>query len=261
MTKNSDSEVERALLTLGFLEREAQVYNACLVHGELTILEIARITSIKRTTLYGVLEQLTTKGMLRFFQKAAHRVYVAQDPAHIRKELELQFDQAKGRLAVYDEVSSILNTPYQYADGKPAVTVYRGQREIRRIGEQIISEAPKEICCVSTPDIFEHVLGADYVHDHIVPKRIEAKIAMRTVYVNDKINHENYLDNKELLRNVRIAPQQFSNPTYTAVYGNTVFILTSAVEAYGILIRSNDYAATMQNWFEVLWEASRPLGE
>lgn len=56
--------LENLLKELGFNEKEIQVYLAILKHGKVTPAHIARITGIKRPTVYSTVKELLEKGVI-----------------------------------------------------------------------------------------------------------------------------------------------------------------------------------------------------
>src|SRR5437868_1910606 len=88
MTAQTDTYIVSALQQLGLNTHEANTYLTCFNRGEVTIMELSRITGIKRTTLYGIVEVLIGKGLIRVIQKGAHRIYSAENPKKFKIMLE-----------------------------------------------------------------------------------------------------------------------------------------------------------------------------
>ena len=76
-------DIKTSLEQLGLKDRQIEIYLALLQMGEATIQEIAAKTKIKRTTVYSVLDNLVSKGLVTFIDKDWHRAYFAENPKKV----------------------------------------------------------------------------------------------------------------------------------------------------------------------------------
>src|SRR6185436_1429888 len=81
-------------------DKEILVYQTCLEHGFLNPTQIARLTGIKRTTIYLVVEELKRKGLLNEKIKGKKKIVGAAPPETLRQLV----DQEKERIAKKDEI-------------------------------------------------------------------------------------------------------------------------------------------------------------
>ena len=72
----------------GLTHKQAQVYIACLEAGPSKIPAIAVGAQIKRTTVYGIIEELEAMDLVTSSYKGKQKLYEAQDPATILTMLE-----------------------------------------------------------------------------------------------------------------------------------------------------------------------------
>ncbi len=73
---------------LGLNEKEAQIYLAALKAGPSTISDLAKLTAIKRTTCYGVLDSLLAKGIIKKEIHGIKEKLVALEPYSLSKLVE-----------------------------------------------------------------------------------------------------------------------------------------------------------------------------
>ncbi len=76
------------LQKIGLEEREAQVYLTSLFLGPTTILKLARACEMKRTTLYGLVEDLQQKGLMHREQRGLKHMYAPENPEKLETVLE-----------------------------------------------------------------------------------------------------------------------------------------------------------------------------
>lgn len=258
MTTSADTlEQIKSLEKLGLSENEAQVYFACLGNGETTIMELVRLTKLHRTTIYGVVEDLAKIGLLKFFIKSGHRIYSAEPPRKIKSYLEKQKREIESRESAFDLALPQLNMAYSTSDRKPVISFYQGQEEIRGIFEDVLTSGAKEVLFVCNIGVIEDVLGEQYLKKYV--KRIVSEgIVRRGIYAAESLPEEKlYRSGKENLRSVKLGPVGLQSPVYTGIYQNKVFFVSSAHEAYGVVIESKDMHDSMKSWFESLWKVSR----
>ena len=80
-------------------EKQAQVYCACLRIGGGKVPEIAREAGIKRTTAYGILDELVKLGLVSYVFQGKQKVFRVKDPEQLiellAKHLNLKKYQIK----------------------------------------------------------------------------------------------------------------------------------------------------------------------
>lgn len=78
------------LLKLWFTEKEAELYLTLLEIGESTVLKISKSCTIKRATLYNVLDSLENKGLVRMSLEWSKSSFIAESPEQLERLIEEQ---------------------------------------------------------------------------------------------------------------------------------------------------------------------------
>lgn len=257
MTTNNDTINIQSLVSIGLSKNEASAYLACLSRGEVTIMELVRLTGIRRTTLYGVTEDLEKKGLITFLMKHAHRIYCAEDPKKLKSFILKQKNEIEHKAQNLESFFPNLNMLYSAAGSKPVVSFYQGQEEVRNIFEDVLLSGTKEFLFICEIGVIENVLGEQYLKDY-VKRRVKAGLWTRGIYAPTNLPNEGiYKSGKENLRTVRIGPEGLKSLVYTGIYENKVYFVSSIHEAYGVVIESKDLYESMKTWFEGLWSISK----
>lgn len=103
--------LERLIQKLGVEEIQAKLYAEIYFQGETTVLELSRLTDIKRPTVHFNIEQLIEKGFITEAVRQGRRVLVAKDPSSFvtlvqqRKAEILETENYLGK--VISEVASL----------------------------------------------------------------------------------------------------------------------------------------------------------
>ena len=96
----------KSLIEIGLSEKEATLYVASLELGSSTVLELAKTSKLKRTTIYSLIDSLIEKGLMIEEFKGFKKVYSPSEP----KNLERILDTKKNLLEnILPELSSIHN--------------------------------------------------------------------------------------------------------------------------------------------------------
>src|SRR4030066_1317080 len=99
-------ELISKLEQFGLSKREAEVYIALLQKKEFTAPELAKITTVTRTKIYEILQNLIRKGMCNENNKNRQKLYRAVKPniflQNVISNLELEIEQQK-RAAIESE--------------------------------------------------------------------------------------------------------------------------------------------------------------
>ncbi|MEF3692293.1 MAG: helix-turn-helix domain-containing protein, partial [Candidatus Moraniibacteriota bacterium] len=111
------------LIQIGMNSKQAKIYLACLEIGEATIIDIARKTDIKRTTVYENIEQMEKSGFIKTTFQGKRRKFFAIGPEKLKdllKKREDILEQAMPQLLAMTNTSSI----------KPKIWTYQGKEMI-----------------------------------------------------------------------------------------------------------------------------------
>ncbi|MBU6389442.1 hypothetical protein KGQ71_02900 [Patescibacteria group bacterium] len=181
MTMSTDTNSIHKLTDIGLTLKEAKVYEACLGHGEIGIMDLARLTHLSRSTTYFIADELVKKGLLRFFQKGAHRVYSAEDPRKLTLLLEREKAQVTKQSTALQSLLPTLNMRYSGAVHKPIVSFYVGQEEMQQIFEDaLLSRAKEQLFVGEIPVLIESV-GSEYLKSWN-KRKVKARITTRGIW-------------------------------------------------------------------------------
>jgi len=257
MTTNTDTNIRTELVHFGLTTKEAAVYEACLQRGEMTVMDLTKLSRLSRSTAYFVADELVKKGLLRFVQRGAHRLYSAEDPRKLQQLLDQEKVWVARRSRMLESLLPTLQMRYSGASNKPLVSYYVGKEEMQQIFEDALLSGTKELLFVGNINVLREAVSQKYLASWN-RRKIKADIKTRGIWEQKEEPEDEFLKaSSENMREARHAPTGFTSPTYTLMYGNKVAYLSSVVEAYGVLIESKDLSVTMHSWFKELWERSK----
>jgi len=239
---NINTELEKQ----GLNEKQIKVYLAILELGRGTIINIARKTLIKRTTVYDLVIQLLQLGYISESKKGRRRLFIAEDPA-------IMIIRKKQGLEEFEQAIPLLSNLYQKAITKPEIKFYDGINGIRNIMEELLLIKGKEQLYWSSIEDLVDLFGSVYMKSW-VKKRIKNGIWSKVLLVKrrDQIEEEFKADDK-YLRKIHWLPKNYNFSGIICIFDNKIAFISSKKESFGFIVESNDLSDMLKLIFESMW--------
>jgi len=123
--------IEKQLEQLGFNEKEAKVYLACLQLGQDTAWHISRKCGLKRSTTYFVLSELVERGLISVWKTKKATLFRAANPKKL-------FTQIKRKEETLTEIFPLLQSIYNFDEDRPNIQIFEGREGMRQIYAEIV---------------------------------------------------------------------------------------------------------------------------
>lgn len=246
--------IEEYLKKLGLSEIESQVYLASLELGQSPLNPILKKTGLPSTTVYQALERLAKRGLIEV-AAGKRRRYLPTPPQNILVALRVQKNDLQETITSFEEVLPQLSSRYSTSLHQPLVRFFRG-KEIRRIAEEILEEPIDTIYYFSGNHRLVEMIGEQFLRDWM-KRRAKTGIRSRTLSVTPHSDDIMLQNSQKDLREVRFLPQSKFPLSNVMIYGNNVAALLSRDENLGMVITSQEYAATLRGWFLELWHIAK----
>jgi len=233
------------LKQLGLNEKEAAVYLTLLRLGPSPASTLARTTSIKRTSIYDVLNGLTEKNLVHAFKQGRHTYFAVDDV----NELYLQSKQ-KTQLAkeLVEKFNNEMNLPQGVQ-----VHYYKGQEGYREIYEEILRARPDEIMVWIHLDNFWK--GLDMEREEVwTDERIQKKIYARLIMQDTKVGRDFQKKDHEAHRETRLI-SEYPSETTCFLYDGHVLMFDSTDEIRAIRIKNPQLYQMFTQIFQMNWVA------
>jgi HTH-type transcriptional regulator, sugar sensing transcriptional regulator len=235
---------------LGFNQKEAKLYLALLELGEGTIVDIARKSGLKRTTVYNMLDALMIRGLISQNKKGKRVLYVAGDPRAIGENF-------KEKEAIFQKTLPELFSIAKIFEKKPAILYFEGINGIKEVYMDELEVKDSEQLCwwAESYEIF----GDDFLIDYYMPERVRKNIWSRAIVPDSEYTRLHQKEDQKWLRQMRLAQLE---PTFAeleiTLYGNRKISIKSFQEKFALIIESKALYNTLKNIFELQWRSLRP---
>jgi sugar-specific transcriptional regulator TrmB len=223
-------------------------YIALLKLKQATILQIARLTNIKRTSLYYSLESLVEKGLAVIINKDGKSLYVAEDPVVSLKSLEQQ------RKNTIENVLPELKSIFGQGAWQPEIKIYRQISGLKMMFEDSLKAKEKINRYYISSFGLEDLMGEEFVNN-FVAKRIKSGVKSYSLRsFTYKPPREKEISHRDSLREVRFLPEETLINPYICIYDNKVVVVATKEERVGFIIESKEFADAQKAIFDLLWQ-------
>ena len=241
---------EKELTSAGLSDKEAKAYVSNLEMGKATAADIAKRADIKRSTIYGILDDLMRKGLASYSQQGKKRFFKAQDPQSITEMIDANKHS-------FENILPNLAGIYSSHKLKPAVQFFEGREGIKRIYEDTLNCKYKKIYQVVRVNDFVKFPGADFSKEYI-RKRAAKGITAYAIHPHEgDLHNEFYGENSvKLKRIVRYVRQDIFHTSMIMIYDYKVAVISTEKEGFGFIIESKEFSETMRGYFDYMWETA-----
>lgn len=240
---------EQTLIKAGLTEKQAKVYLACLELGKTNVPEIARRSNLKRTTTYGIIDELIALGLISYSIRDKTRLLKVQDPEIILNTIDAKKKEIENILPHLENLFLTRNV-------RPRMQFFEGQEGIKRIYEDTLKCRSKKIYQIVRVKDFIEFPGGEFSKDYIT-KRIQKNITAYALHPKSGDIH-NFLygeKSEKLKREVRYLPQSMFYASMIMIYDNKVAMISTKAENFGFIIESKEFAKTLYVYFNFMWQA------
>ena len=249
ITNNKQLNIEEA----GFTDKEAAVYLGTLEVGRGSVMEIAKVSKVDRTTTYRILQSFLSIPLVQTFKEGKKTRWAALHPRYLVEYIQ------KKKHAV-SELFPELEALYNLNEEKPKLAYFEGEEGLGQLTADIIKEvkARGEILSFSAPGAASGYYPTKKflkLAEERAKKQIMSKIFIPTIegtpgYVVGE-DWKNW-------RHVKLVdPEKFPFKASFNIWNNKVAILTVRTHPIGVVIESKDISDTLRSIFEIVWARTK----
>jgi HTH-type transcriptional regulator, sugar sensing transcriptional regulator len=239
---------ENILKQVGLSEKQSRIYLACLGLGQAKAPEIARKAEIKRSTAYGILDELVKMGAVNSLIKGSNMFFRANDPNFLLELVERNQILLNKAMPGLEEMFISQNI-------LPKIQFFEGVTGVKNIYRDALRCRAKKIYQVVNIRNHRQLLGDEFV-DNYIKKRVAAGIIAYDLHPvsGDIYKPEKGMENPKFLRYVRYLPPDIFHASIIFIYDNKVAMVSSKQESFGFIIESKEFSKTLKAYFDLMWK-------
>lgn len=244
------SELIKSLEELGLSQKKADIYLALLELGEALVIDLSKKTGIKRTTIYNLLPELASEGLIKVAIKNKRRIFFVEDPRNIKISLE---DKLKSFENILPELKAIHNI----FPSKPKITFYEGFGGMRELYQDTLNTLASGDTILSYTGLSNyHKLVPKEFTEWYVGERVKRKIRVKIISPASKTSNEWKDASIKELREIKLVDNpDFKFNADTEIYGNKIALLSYGENFMGVIIESKEINQMQRMAFELMWNA------
>jgi len=236
------------LKRVGLEEKEAGVYLASLSLGPTTILRLARASCIKRTTLYGIVEDLKQKGLMSVEQKGLKHLYVPENPEKLERMLETRQLEFKNSLPEFLGL-------YKLKGEESVIKYYTGIHKMQDLYMDTLKEIrPHEEYLVIANQEKWYNLDPKFA-TLFIEKQAKLDIKTRTLFQDSKIAREHKKFERNFNRKTKILPNKNPLNVDTILLPKKMLVLELTPPFMTLVIENKSIVELHREMFELIWQS------
>jgi sugar-specific transcriptional regulator TrmB len=254
--------LDAIFIKFGLKREHSDVYSALLEFGSMPAGNLAKRLNVPRSTLYGLLNELVENGLVMQNQKENVKLWQAVAPEKIKNLINDKIYSLENTRVNFDAIFEDLKKMQKTDFVCPKFNYFEGKEEMKIMMKDVLlyDNLETELCWPVKEII--NVLGEEFLFE-FNKKRIRNQIYIRVIWPQEKtsdVEKNIFLaPGKEVLREVRLAPEEVDFSMGYWAYGNKVMYMSSKAENFGFIIESKEMRQLVKTQFEVLWKISQPL--
>ncbi len=233
------------LYPLGFSEKEADVYLALNTFGPSPASTLARMTNIKRTSMYDILNGLLSRNLIVTFKQGTTTFYAIDD-------LNKILHQEKEKVRLAETAVKQLSAERATQEGIP-INHYMGEENYREMYEDILRANPKEIMAWLHLDKFYNALDP-VKEEEWTRRRIKQGVYAKLMLLDTPLAREFRKTDEECLRTTLLIPKDYEFNANCFLYEGHVMLFDADKSITGIRINHASIYNLQKQIFEMTWK-------
>ncbi|MEI8130361.1 MAG: helix-turn-helix domain-containing protein [bacterium] len=236
------------LKEIGLSEDEANVYLSTLSLGITSVLKIARATNIKRTTIYGIIDSLKEKGLMRVELKGLKQFYVAENP----ERLEIMLERRKN---AFSKILPEFQALYNLKGGESVIKYYTGLSVMQDIYRDTLKEIrPHEDYLVITNQEKWYNLDPNFALSYI-EERAKLPIKTRMLFQDSPLAREHKKLERNFNEEIKILPTTNALNVDTVLLPEKLITLELTPPYMTVVIENKSIVSLHKEMFEIIWKS------
>ena len=241
--------LEKFLKEIGLSEKEAEVYIALLQGDNFSVIEIAKITKIKRSTIYPLIKSLSKKGLVSETTTNKKTNYQAESPERLETYVEEQKLILEENSKKLKDIIPQFKSIQRQTGERPVVKYFEGKEGIMSVNEDIFKDPTQndDTYIIYSKDLVDEVFKNDETKK-IKGTRIKNKIKAHSLYTMKNGS----IPSDETSERIKIDGEKYPISCDITIYKDKVRIATLGKNLSGIYIQSSDLAETLKSLFRIV---------
>ncbi len=236
------------LKEIGLTDDESAVYLASLSLGTTTVLKIAKATNIKRTTIYGIIDSLKEKGLMRVELKGLKQLYAVESPERLNLMLERKKDEFAKNLPEFMAL-------YKLDGGESVIKYYTGLQTMKDIYRETLKEIkPHQDYLVIANEEKWRSLDPGFALSY-TEERAKLPIKTRMLFQDSPTAREEKKFERNFNHEIKILPESTPLNVDTLLLPNKLITFEMTPPYITVVIENKSIIELHRELFEIIWKS------
>ena len=254
--------IETIFEKLGLTSQEPKLYLALLESGPTSAGLLAKKSGTRRSTLYGLLENLQGRGLVSQTEKNGVKIWRAEPPETISNSLRRKSEEWKKTNEDFNILLPELLKKQRQDTLAPRFKYFHGIDGVKHIMNDMLLYSDMITQSFWPASEMLDLLGEDFF-DTLNRARIRQRLYTQALWPPSKAvnisKHPSFGVGKEFFREIRLTPKGVDCTMGYWAYHTKVAFVSSRKECFGFIVESNELRQMLKTQFDVLWEISEPI--
>lgn len=243
-----NNKLIQTLKNIGLGETEALVYLTSIELGPSTVQKIARRSELKRTTIYGIINSLKDKGLMRTDSKGFKNIYVAENPENLESMLETRRNEFQQKLP---ELMAL----YKLEGNQGGIKYYTGIKAMKNIylgTLEHIKNGDEYLVITNQKKWFE--LDPDFWMKQYIEERAKLPCKTRLISQDSDVAREHKKYQKNYNEEFKIIESNYNIDTDMVLTPKQLIIVDLLPPITTLVIENRNIINLQKQTFDLLWE-------
>lgn len=237
------------LKNIGLDETEAQVYLTSLSLGPTTVLKIARSSEIRRTTVYGVIESLKNKGLMKIELKGLKQLYIAENPEKLEDILDNRKREFSAKLPNFMAL-------YKLEGGESSIKYYTGLKDMKKVYLSTLDDIRRggEYLVITNEEKWFD-LDPEFWMKEYIEERAKLPCKTRLISQDSKTAREHEKFQRNYNEQFKIFKNEISLNIDMVLVPNKLIIVDLLPPLTTLVIENKNIIELQKQLFEIIWRS------
>lgn len=230
----------------GLGENEAKLYIAALELGEATVQDMAKKAAVKRTSIYYMLDELVSKGVLAITKRNKKNYYIATSPADLLKSF-------RERLIEFEKTAEVLENHRGKIFKKPRIYFLQGPSGFKQVWNLIFKSQPKEYRITTEGLNFLDFVKEKYVVNEIIKQKKDQGVKSYQIIPDSAYARKIVAKDSAENRQSRLLPLHTKLPFTEIICQRLVAYISPRFNDNIFVVEDETFAEGRKVVFDLLW--------
>jgi sugar-specific transcriptional regulator TrmB len=231
----------------GLNDTEAKLYKAALELGEASVQDMARIAGVKRTSIYYMLDDLVSKGILVSLKRNKKVRYTATPPSDLLKAF-------RSRLVDLEDSIQTIEDHRKTFFRRPAVYFLEGPSGFKQVWNMIFESHPKEYRIMTEGLNFLDFVKEKYIVEEIINTKKKLNVVSRQIIPDSPYARKIISKDGSENRQSRLLPARTPVPFTEIIAPKMVAYISPRFNNVIFVVENEVFAESRRVVFDLLWD-------